>query len=297
MNVTLPPLPDRSVIADLSREAAAKHHVQPAQVEKDFFLTRLLWALGQALGDQALLKGGTLLSKVDLGFFRMSEDADLVVAGTASRSGGANARKTNTVRNALKQLAPLVGVRLPYPTGERFARSAHVIWELPYDSEFGSQRLLVEASVRPVLRPGRQVMLAQLLQDPLVGDHSRASCWALDATEARAEKVRAAFTREAIRDFYDLDRLLASGADFTSPEFLELVTAKLAEMKRPAFAEQPPSFALDAERRRRLEASWSLQLPAVLRSDAPAFDLDEMVARFDHLWGKPLSTPGLRRPR
>jgi hypothetical protein len=35
--------------------------------------------------------------------------------------------------------------------------------------------------------------------------------------------VRAAFTREAIRDFYDLDRLLDAGADLSSPEFMELV--------------------------------------------------------------------------
>ncbi len=37
------------------------------------------------------------------------------------------------------------------------------------------------------------------------------------ALEAHAEKVRAAFTREAIRDFYDLDRLLDAGADLSSP--------------------------------------------------------------------------------
>jgi hypothetical protein len=39
-------------------------------MEKDFYLTRLIWAFAQELGDQMLLKGGTLLSKVDLGFFR-----------------------------------------------------------------------------------------------------------------------------------------------------------------------------------------------------------------------------------
>jgi predicted nucleotidyltransferase component of viral defense system len=56
-------------------------------------LTRLLWALGQRLGDAVLLKGGTLLSKVDLGFFRMSEDADLFVPGAPSR-----VRKLNVSR-------------------------------------------------------------------------------------------------------------------------------------------------------------------------------------------------------
>ena len=76
---SLPPLPDRTLLADLCRETAARERLQPQVIEKDFYLTRLLWVLGEALGDQALLKGGTLFSKVDVGFKRMSEDADLVV--------------------------------------------------------------------------------------------------------------------------------------------------------------------------------------------------------------------------
>ena len=47
MSVTLPPLPDTGLLADLCREAAAREGVAPQLVEKDFYLTRLLWALGQ----------------------------------------------------------------------------------------------------------------------------------------------------------------------------------------------------------------------------------------------------------
>ena len=82
MSVTLPKLPERGLLADLCREAAARERLQPQLIEKDFYLTRLLWALGQVFGEELLLKGGTLLSKVDLGFLRMSEDADLVLPGT-----------------------------------------------------------------------------------------------------------------------------------------------------------------------------------------------------------------------
>jgi hypothetical protein len=41
-------------------------------------------------------------------------------------------------------------------------------------------------------------------------------------------------TREAIRDLYDLDRLLDAGADLSSPEFMDLVDAK----RRKALAER-----------------------------------------------------------
>ena len=54
-------------------------HVAPEVVEKDYYLTRLIWAFAQVSGPNLLLKGGTLLSKVDLGYRRMSEDVDLVV--------------------------------------------------------------------------------------------------------------------------------------------------------------------------------------------------------------------------
>lgn len=105
------------------------------------------------------------------------------------------------------------------------------------------------------------------------------------------EKVRAAFTREAIRDFYDLDRLLAAGADLSSPSFVALVDAKLAELNAVPLARQGRSFSLDANRRRVVEAGLARDLPAVLRADAPAFDLDAMLARFDALWGKQRGKP------
>jgi hypothetical protein len=37
-------------------------------------------------------------------------------------------------------------------------------------------------------------------------------------------------------------------------------------------------------RRRKVEGGLARDLPAVLRSDAPAFDLEAMLARFDRLW-------------
>jgi predicted nucleotidyltransferase component of viral defense system len=284
--MTLPPLPDTERLADLAREAAALHRVEPQLVEKDLYLTRVLWALGQLLEDVVLLKGGTLLSKVDLGFYRMSEDVDLVVPGKVSRSRGTNARRTNLIRDALKKAAPAIGARLPYPSGEAHERAAHVIWTLDYDSAFGPQQITVEGSIRPVLEPPRLVPLGQLIADPLAGDFSTARCWALSAHEARAEKVRAAFTREAIRDFYDLDRLADAGADFTSERFVRLVDAKLAELKQAPLAQQPSHFNLDRDRRRALETSSKRELPAVLRADAPKFDLDAVLWRFDKLWRK-----------
>ncbi len=137
----------------------------------------------------------------------LSEDADLVLPGPASRQRLPNVRRMHRVRDVLSEISPVVGVSARFPAGELFDKATHCVWQLDYASEFGPQGLRVEASSRPILRPRREVSLRQLLADPLAGDLSVAKCFALNAAEARAEKVRAAFTREAVRDFYDLDRL------------------------------------------------------------------------------------------
>jgi hypothetical protein len=188
------------------------------------------------------------------------------------------------VRDAIAEVAGAVGVSARFPAGELHHQAAQGVWQLDYASEFGPQGITLKVSIRPVIRPVREVRLRQLLADPLAGDLGDARCFALDALEAHAEKVRAALTREAIRDFYDLDRLLDAGADLSSPEFMDLVDAKLAELDAVPLSRQGRSFALDANRRREVEAGMVRDLPAVLRADAPAFDLEAMLARFDRLW-------------
>ena len=287
----LPVLPDKALLAQLCRETAAAEQVQPFEVEKDFFLTRLLWALGQAAGEKLLLKGGTLLSKVDLGFKRMSEDADLVVPRPPFERKKDNVIALNEVRSLLKGVVGAVGVTLPFPDGEQSERGAHRIWTLPYDSEFGKQSVTLEVSLRRILKPHRRVKLSQLLRDDLIGSYDEAYCFALDEDEARAEKVRAAHTREAIRDFYDLEQLAMAGKDFQSAAFVELVNAKLAELGAATLEAQGPSFGMTGARRKQLDASLKKELPAVLRADAPPFDLDATLRRFNKLWSKPERAP------
>ncbi|MCC7104404.1 MAG: nucleotidyl transferase AbiEii/AbiGii toxin family protein [Chloroflexi bacterium] len=288
--VTLPPLPDLDLLADECLETAALERVQPAAVEKDFHLTRLIWGLAETCGDGLLLKGGTCLNKVDFGYRRMSEDADLVIPWSRHlRHRGINASHVNSVRDALRKLAPEIGLRFPNIEGERFNRNSHAIWELHYDGRFPPTTLVLEVSLRRVIRPPRRARLNSLLQGPLTAGYGDACCFALDADEVRAEKVRAAFTRETpeIRDFYDLEVLAALAADLTSPAFVELVDQKLAEMKRGPLADMPPSFGLTPAQRAHLSGPGLVRLAAVIRTDEPAFDLERMLARFNQLWQKP----------
>src|ERR1700674_1223046 len=111
--------------------------------------------------------------------------------------------------------------------------------------------IAVEAAIRPVYLEPRKARLLQLLPAQVLGGYSEAHCWALKFAEVRAEKVRAAFTREVpqIRDFFDLGLLARLGVDMDSREFCELVDAKLAELSAVPLHEQPASFGLSQKRR------------------------------------------------
>jgi predicted nucleotidyltransferase component of viral defense system len=284
MMVGLPSLPNQELLADLCREAAQREGVEPQVIEKDFYLTRLIWAFAQSLGDHLLLKGGTLLSKVDLGFFRMSEDTDFVLPGEPSRTRRLNVARIDRVRASLHEVDELVGVRPEFPAGQLTDKAAHCEWRLVYPSEFGRQSIKLEVGIRPLFEPGRRVSLRQLIADPLLGSYENAYGFALSADEARAEKVRAAYTREAIRDFYDLERLRSLGVDLSSGRFVALVDRKLAELRAAPLSRQPPRVGMTARRHALLAASLRTELPSVLRANAPPFDLDDALDSLEQVW-------------
>src|SRR5260221_1877738 len=174
--MVLPPLPDSQLLKDVCQEVAQREGFQPAAIEKDFYLTRLIWAVAQEQQKTLLLKGGTLLSKVDLEHKRMSEDADFVVPSPPQRKRE-NALRMNKIRDLLQEIKPDVGVRLRFPHGNRSDQHSGCIWELPYNSPFGPQQIVLEVPLRPVLREPRQVHLRQLIPPTELNGYESAFCW------------------------------------------------------------------------------------------------------------------------
>jgi predicted nucleotidyltransferase component of viral defense system len=252
--------------------------------------------MGDRFGDQLLLKGGTCLMKVDVGFRRMSEDVDLVIPWNgALRHKGSNASHTNRVRDALRELGPIVGIQLETPDGQAWEKRSHITWTVHYPSEFGrvypgrsepTATIDVEVAMRPVLLPARSVRLQTALSEKVLGDYSNAHCFALAFAEVRGEKVRAAFTREEpqIRDYFDLGLLLECGADMVSNDFIDLVSRKLAEVGEPDLAHQPARVGLVGARLSSLETGRANGLEAVVRQEEAPFDLEELISAYDAKW-------------
>jgi hypothetical protein len=215
----------------------------------------------------------------------MSEDADFVLpwsGGTHYRA--LNIAQSNRVARTLVDLAPALGLTLERFDGEEHDRRSHVLWTLYYPSRFGPGTIVVEAAMRPILCPARRMPLRQLLDGRVGRIHDGAYCWAMDADEVRAEKVRAAFTRRVIRDFYDLRLFVEGGADLRSPGFVALVDAKLTEAGAPPLHLQRPSFGLTQRERDDLRTAIPAQLTPVLRRSEPVFDLDAVIDHYDRIW-------------
>ena len=58
---------------------AARLGFIPALIEKDYFCSLVLGYLSGALNESLVFKGGTCLTKVHAGFYRLSEDLDFTM--------------------------------------------------------------------------------------------------------------------------------------------------------------------------------------------------------------------------
>ena len=90
----------KAILSDISRRAEIRSDI----VEKDYYLTLLLWELSQRQHDlPAYFKGGTALYKAIGRVKRFSEDIDLTVEiQDCSRSQGK--KRLETAANAYKEL-------------------------------------------------------------------------------------------------------------------------------------------------------------------------------------------------
>lgn len=215
---------------------------------------------------------------------------DLTLAGEPTKYRSINSAKVDPVVRTLRDHGLEIGASLLNFEGERSEKGAHGIWELSYSSVFldpKSSVIAVEMAIGTCTLEPRRAPLLHLLPDDLAPGYGDAHCWALDFAEVRAEKVRAAFTREepAIRDYFDLGLFAKRGLDMSSAKFVTVVDTKLAEVGSGPLREKAASFGLDKRRRAIIESAMP-SLKAVLRLGEEPFVLGQVLEFYDNLWGK-----------
>jgi predicted nucleotidyltransferase component of viral defense system len=244
-------------------------------VEKDYFCSVLLSVL---YSDESSLvfKGGTCLSKVYGGFYRLSEDLDFMIS-TSSDSSRSLRRKTI---EPLKKIVGRVSDVLPFftflehLTGRN--NSTQYIAQVQYRSSIRPvpATIKIEIGLREeLLTLPQKGRVKTLLNDPFSRKPAvqEFSVLCMSPEEAYAEKLRAALTRKdlAIRDFYDIDYAVQGmGLDLSKKHFLDLAIRKLTVP-----GNDPVNITLS--RKEMLKRQLETELKPILREkDFQQFDLD-----------------------
>ena len=244
-------------------------------VEKDYFCSVLLSFL---YSDESSLvfKGGTCLSKVYGGFYRLSEDLDFMIS-TPSDSSRSLRRKTI---EPLKKMVGRVTDVLPLFTFlERLTgrnNSTQYIAQVQYRSSIRPvpATIKIEIGLREeLLTLPQKGRVRTLLYDPFSRKPAvqEFSVLCMSPEEAYAEKLRAALTREdlAIRDFYDIDYAVTKmNLKLNEEQFLEFVKKKLAVPGNDP-------LNINLSRKEMLKRQLETELKPILREkDFQQFNLD-----------------------
>ncbi|MEX2119063.1 MAG: nucleotidyl transferase AbiEii/AbiGii toxin family protein [Pirellulales bacterium] len=245
-------------------------------IEKDYFCSLLLDELTSAFAVGLVFKGGTALSKVHAGFYRLSEDLDFVVSIETDAVRSRRRAAIEPIKLHLERLLAASGWLSQSQSFKGANQSSHYTAVLSYSSSLSGdrERIRFEVGLRePVVETAETKPAGTILFNPFT---TKAALHPIPVTvmskrESYAEKIRAALCRRipAIRDLYDLDYAAMNGViDPGEDRLLQLVSQKLAV---PGNAAPDVSASRLDVLRRQVDA----QLRPVLRKeDFSRFDLD-----------------------
>lgn len=238
----------------------------PHLVEKDYFCSLILRSLYLDADDLIIFKGGTLLNKVYMGFYRLSEDLDFSVSIAPTASRKERSKKAQPLKGIIEKLAKTIsGLRLIKPLiGSNNSSQYNALFE--YDSVFEAKKnsIQVEIGLREEMLEAPSIQMANtLVTEPLTNQTLLApfpiTC--LTKEEAYAEKSRAALARQepAIRDLFDIDYAIQRDKFlFENPSFKKLLVTKLSYPVQRV-------IDLSSEKKRFLKQQIQTDLRPVLR--------------------------------
>jgi hypothetical protein len=236
---------DKSIFKDAITITAQQMNIQEIYVEKDYWVTYALHAIFKdAIGADAVFKGGTSLSKCYKLIDRFSEDIDLVIL---RREGETNNKLTNKIKKISKVVSDVLpeieiaGVTRKMGMNRKTAHT----YKKEFQGNYGQIRdaIIIEASwlgnfepcttekistyIYDIMQKNGQQKLAEEYEllpfDVLVLDPKRTLC------EKIMSLVRFSYTAERVEDLkkkirhtYDLNQLLKKpelSEFFSSEEF------------------------------------------------------------------------------
>ena len=282
------PLPheDQTVFKEALRYTQKQTGFNIRLIEKDYYCSVILSQL-YAESPEIFFKGGTLLNKVHVGFYRLSEDLDFTISVSHEAKRSERSKKAAPFKQFIEALSKkIAGVQVVRPlTGSN--GSVQYNAEVKYISVLTGleDRILFEIGLREEVTDRDHVgKAATLVVDPYSDSpllpFFEVRC--LSLREAFSEKIRAALARQkvAIRDVYDVWHAVEKG--IVNPEDKELPKLVAKKMTIP----EPLEIRIGADRKAEFKAQIETQLRSVLRDvDFRAFDFEKGWTQLERVAG------------
>ncbi len=240
----------------------------PALIEKDYLCSIILEALFSDPSHNLVFKGGTLLNKVHVGFYRLSEDLDFSISVNPNKSRKEKSDLMKPIKKLVANLETNFEALSFINELQGRNNSSQYNAVLEYESCLSNLKgtISFEIGIREeILISPVTLNAGTLVKNPFnksfLIDPYPVKC--LTKVEAYAEKLRAALTRTkpAIRDIFDLDYALRHKIlDLNDKEFQQLAQRKLT---KPELLE----IDLSDSKKQILSSQLEAQLRPVLRED------------------------------
>ncbi|MCE2928494.1 MAG: nucleotidyl transferase AbiEii/AbiGii toxin family protein [Candidatus Caenarcaniphilales bacterium] len=261
------------------RQTSQRTGFIPDLIEKDYYCSLILKAIFSNASHRLIFKGGTLLNKVHVGFYRLSEDLDFsvsIVEDTGRKAKSSMMKPIKTILDNLVKNTEGLSFRDPFQ-GHNSSSQYNACFEYESVSSGNKDTVLFDIGLREEILISPEMLNAQtLVTDPITGnlliEPFPVQC--LSKTEAYAEKLRAALTRTkpAIRDIFDLDFALRNQViDLSDKQLQDLAKIKLC---KPEVLE----INLSDSKKQILKSQLEAQLRPVLREE------DYMQFDFEKAW-------------
>ena len=260
------------------RETASKSGFSGALIEKDYYCSLLLKEIFQSKDCFLTLKGGTLLNKAHIGFYRLSEDLDFSISDIAGFSRKKRHNFAQITKKCVNEAVKSLSLIFSKPfNGANESRSYNA--EVEYDSLVAEDKntIKIEFRIQEKIWERESLMAKTLLVNPLTQKPVLPDFLivGLSFKETYSEKIRAALSREkpAIRDIFDIHyalkkRLIETKGFIQIHNIAPMVKYKLKTLNR--------TVDLSEKRKEELLSQLQTDLKPVLRKkDFEEFDFEQ----------------------
>ena len=264
-------------------------------IEKDYHLTRILHELSKRQIKDLVFKGGTCLNKCHLDFYRLSEDLDFVYNKDVKDLSKNQVRKIlGCIRKEFFEILDNLNFKTDKGLGKGWkmltSREKPGIIGLEivtkYDSlvEGGKNEIKIEVSFRKkLIKPTKEKRIKHkfynALKEPMLEDNIKIEV--IDLVENFSEKFRALYSRDAIRDIYDINYIIINEIKALDKEIFDLIILKISEGKELNKKEFKEFIKNLKDKINNYDVK---ELEAVLKADEK-IDINKIVKRIEGFFG------------